>query len=158
MLRTNRNAEVIPFESNVVKVKLNPRDSVMTNARKLSSLPCGGTNCSAPLRYLNARKAEGDLLVYVSDNESWIDSPYYGHFGGSATATMKEWAVFKRRNPRAKLVCIDIQPYDTTQAAERRDIINVAGFSDKVFSLIADVAAGESQAGHWVRQIEDVQL
>jgi 60 kDa SS-A/Ro ribonucleoprotein len=158
MLRTNRDAEVIPFESNVVKVALNPRDSVMTNARKLSSLPCGGTNCAAPLRYLNARKARGDLLIYVSDNESWLDSPYYGHYGGNATATMQEWSVFKRRNPRAKLVCIDIQPYDATQASERDDIINVAGFSDKVFKLIADVAAGRSQAGHWVRQIEDVKL
>jgi 60 kDa SS-A/Ro ribonucleoprotein len=71
---------------------------------------------------------------------------------------MKEWAVFKRRNPQAKMVCIDIQPYDTTQAAERDDIINVAGFSDKVFGLIADVAAGRSQAGYWVSQIEDVEL
>ena len=158
MLRTNRYAEVIPFESSVVKVKLNPRDSVMTNARKLASLPCGGTNCSAPLRYLNARKASGDLLIYVSDNESWLDSPHYGSYGGSATATMQEWAVFKRRNPRAKLVCIDIQPYDTTQAKERDDVINVAGFSDKVFGLIADVARGEAQAGYWVRQIEDVEL
>ena len=158
MLRTNRLTQVVPFESKVVKVALNPRDSVMTNARKLANLPQGGTNCAAPLRHLNARRARGDLVIYVSDNESWLDSPYYGRCGGSATATMKEWAVFKRRNPQAKMVCIDIQPYDTTQAAERDDIINVAGFSDKVFGLIADVAAGRSQAGYWVSQIEDVEL
>ena len=34
---------------------------------------------------------------------------------------------------RAKLVCIDIQPYGTTQAKSRPDIINVGGFSDAVF-------------------------
>ena len=38
------------------------------------------------------------------------------------------------RNPRARLVCIDLQPYATTQAAERDDILNVGGFSDQVFT------------------------
>ena len=66
---------MLPFESKVVDVTLNPRDSVMTNAKVLSSLPAGGTNCSAPLAELNRRKATGDLLIYVSDNESWVDSP-----------------------------------------------------------------------------------
>jgi hypothetical protein len=56
VLRKNPKAEVIPFESDVVKVRLNPRDSVMTNAEKLARLPCGGTNCSAPLRFLNRRR------------------------------------------------------------------------------------------------------
>ncbi len=39
ILRKNPTAEVIPFESDVVKVALNPRDSIMTNAQKLASLP-----------------------------------------------------------------------------------------------------------------------
>lgn len=159
ILRQNPSAEVIPFESNIVKCRLNPRDSVMTNAKKLSSLPAGGTNCSAPLRHLNATKAQGDLIVYVSDNESWLDSPNYGRYGGaSATETMKEWHLFQSRNPQAKMICIDIQPYATTQAAERADIINVAGFSDQVFQLIADVANGRSSEDHWVKQIEKMTL
>ncbi|MCA9097650.1 MAG: TROVE domain-containing protein, partial [Planctomycetaceae bacterium] len=116
VLRQNPSAEVIPFESQIVKVMLNPRDSVMTNAAKLAALPCGGTNCSAPLRHLNDRKARGDLVVYVSDNESWIDSPHYGHWGGGPTCTMQEWSKFKVRNPEAKMVCIDLQPASTTQA------------------------------------------
>src|SRR5690606_16597153 len=49
ILRRNPQAEVIPFESEVVNCRLNPRDTVLTNAQKLSSLRCGGTNCSAPL-------------------------------------------------------------------------------------------------------------
>jgi 60 kDa SS-A/Ro ribonucleoprotein len=158
VLRKNPQAEVIPFESNVVTCRLKPRDSVLTNAQKLASLPCGGTNCSAPLRHLNRKKAQGDLLIYVSDNESWIDSPHYGFFGGGATATMKEWSTFKQRNPRAQMVCIDIQPYATTQAAERADITNVGGFSDQVFRLIADVAHGRSEADHWVNEIERTRL
>ncbi len=158
MLRRNPDTVVIPFESNVVNVTLNPRDSVMTNATKLASLPCGGTNCSAPLRHLNQRKAQGDLIIYVSDNESWVDSPHYGHWGGGATQTMQQWAAFKRRSPQARMVCIDIQPYDTTQAKERKDIVSVGGFSDQVFSLIADVARGATKPDDWVSQMEAMRL
>lgn len=158
ILRRNPSAEVLPFESKAVPVRLNPRDSVLTNAQLLASLPQGGTNCSAPLAYLNQRNANGDLVVYVSDNESWLDTPQHGRCGGSATATMAEWAKFKQRNPRAKMICIDLQPASTTQVAERKDIMNVAGFSDQVFTLIADVAAGRSGEDHWVREIEKMKL
>jgi 60 kDa SS-A/Ro ribonucleoprotein len=158
VLRRNPRAEVIPFESDVVKVRLNPRDSVMTNAAKLAKLPCGGTNCSAPLRFLNKRRAQGDLVIYVSDNESWVDAPHYGRFGGSATETMKEWANFRQRNPEARMVCIDVQPYATVQAKERPDILNIGGFSDQVFAVIAEFARGELGADHLVGVIEAVAL
>ncbi len=157
--RKNRDAEIIPFESKAItNFRLNPRDSVMTNAQKLVKLPAGGTNCSAPLEYVNRQKATGDMIIYVSDNESWIDSPGYGNWGGgSATKTMKEWSAFKVRNPKAKMVCIDVQPYTTTQAKEREDIVNVGGFSDQVFDLIAAVAEGGT-GGHWVDVIEKVVI
>ncbi|HEX5085726.1 MAG TPA: RNA-binding protein [Blastocatellia bacterium] len=158
VLRRNPGAEVIPFESKALEVSLNPRDSVMTNAEKLASLPCGGTNCSAPLALLNRRKAQGDLVIYVSDNESWIDAPRYGVFGGGATETMKQWAAFKRRNPRARMICIDIQPYGTVQAKERPDILNVGGFSDQVFDLIVEFAGGRLSDDHWTGVIEAVEL
>jgi 60 kDa SS-A/Ro ribonucleoprotein len=158
VLRKNQYAEVIPFESKVVEVRLNPRDSIMTNAQKLSNLPCGGTNCSAPLEFLNRRRAEGDLVIYVSDNESWVDAPQYGRFGGSATATMKEWSNFRQRNPGARMVCIDIQPYGTVQAKERHDILNIGGFSDQVFDVIAEFANGNLNANHWVGVIENIEL
>ena len=158
VLRKNSQAEVIPFESNVVRVRLNPRDSVMTNAAKLAKLPAGGTNCSAPLAFLNKQNAKGDLVIYVSDNESWVDAPHYGRFGGSATATMQEWSRFRNRNPGALMVCIDMQPYGTVQVKERRDILNVGGFSDQVFELIAEFANGNLNADHWVGVIENYEL
>jgi 60 kDa SS-A/Ro ribonucleoprotein len=158
VLRQNPRAEVIPFESNVVEVNLNPRDSVMTNAEKLAKLPAGGTNCSAPLHFLNQRRAKGDLVIYVSDNESWIDAPHYGRFGGSVTQTMKEWAQFGQRNPGARMVCIDVQPYGTVQAKERDDILNVGGFSDHVFDVIAEFARGELNADHWIGTIESIAI
>ncbi|MEP7338496.1 MAG: TROVE domain-containing protein [Acidobacteriota bacterium] len=158
IVRRNPQAEVIPFSDDVVKCSLNARDSVMTNAEKLASLPSGGTNCSAPLRELNRRKAEGDLVIYVSDNESWVDGSARGYMAERASATTEQWAEFKRRNTQARLVCIDIQPYSTTQAQERADILNVGGFSDQVFDVIAEFAAGRLEADHWIGVIESVTL
>lgn len=158
VMRRNPETEVIPFHQSVVPCRLNPRDSVMTNAKKLSKLPSGGTNCSAPLKSLNDRKATGDLIIYVSDNESWIDTSAQRWSAEMATETMNQWSQFKRRSPNAKMVCIDIQPYGTTQAREQDDIINVGGFSDQVFRLLADVAHGRFHAGHWVAEMEKMRI
>ncbi|MFZ2990651.1 vWA domain-containing protein [Ideonella sp.] len=153
LVRKNRSALVLPFEQAVVRLALNPRDSVMSNAAKLASVGGGGTNVSAPLAQLNQQRAQVDLVVIVSDNESWIDSRRHG-----ATETMLQWAVLKKRCPQARLVCVDLQPGASTQAAEQADVMNVGGFSDAVFGMIAAFAHGASGAEHWMRVIEDVTL
>jgi 60 kDa SS-A/Ro ribonucleoprotein len=56
------------------------------------------------------------------------------------------------------MVCIDMQPYGTVQVKERRDILNVGGFSDQVFELIAEFANGNLNADHWVGVIENYEL
>ena len=71
---------------------------------------------------------------------------------------MAEWAKLKARNGRAKLVCIDIQPYGTTQAAEREDVLNIGGFSDAVFDQVAAFAEGRMGPDHWVGEIRSVSL
>ena len=155
ILRKNTDAEVIPFNDRPVPVELNPRDSVMTNAAKLAALPQGGTNCSAPLAHLNERGAKGEMIVYVSDNESWLDAPRAMARG---TATMIEWNRFKTRSPDARLVCIDLQPYGTTQAKERDDILNVGGFSDQVFETVAEFGSRRLAGEHWTSVIESVEI
>lgn len=159
VMRSNPDTVVVPFSDRLTPCELNPRDSVMTNAEKLMRLPSGGTNCSLPLKHLNDSKSKGDLIIYVSDNESWMDSPFHGRWGGGgATETMKQWMAFKYRNPNAKMICIDIQPYGTTQAKEQTDIINVGGFSDYVFQLIADVSGGRFSLNHWVNEIQQMRI
>ena len=145
----------------VVKMprRLNPLDSVMTNAELLAGLPSGGTACSAPLRNLNERREKGDLVVYVSDNMSWADFGLVKTgYGTRGTVMAEEWMRFRARNPAAKLVLIDIQPYGTTQVAERPDVLNVGGFSDAVFNIVSLFAKGELGANHWVGEIERVTL
>ena len=136
------------------KARLEARDTILTNAAKLEALGGGGTNCSAPLAALNAARQAPDLVIFVSDNQSWVDARQ----DGQATAMMAEWAQLKARNRAAKLVCIDIQPYGTTQAMERSDILNVGGFSDAVFDVVASFAEGKLGADHWVGEIEKIAI
>ncbi len=165
-IRRNPTAEVIPFSDDVVKLPhaLNPLDSIATNAQLLASLPSGGTACSAPLRALNQSHARGDLVIYVSDNMSWADfarSPSAGHGVGAGTrptVMAEEWDLFSRRNPGAKLVLIDLQPYASTQVQDRADVLNVGGFSDSVFDVVSLFAKGNLDAAHWVGAIEAVSL
>lgn len=153
VLRHHPQARVLPFERDVVNVALDPQCSVMHNAQKLAAVGGGGTNCAAPLRKLLAERARVDLVIMVSDNESWIGKSRHG-----STATMECWAELKKSNPLARLVCIDLQPYGTTQAAERDDILNVGGFSDDVFTVIDNFVNGRYGSAHWLEEIESVTL
>jgi 60 kDa SS-A/Ro ribonucleoprotein len=56
------------------------------------------------------------------------------------------------------LVCIDIAPHGTTQARDDADVLNVGGFSDAVFDILAAFAAGQLAAGHWLGEIESIAL
>ena len=151
-MRKNPDAEVLPFENKVVSLR-SPRDTVMTNAEKLAKVGGGGTNCSAPIAFLNDTGSKGDLVIFVSDNESWIDAS-----NARGTALLQQWELFKQRNPRAKLVCLDVQPNRTTQARDRNDILNIGGFSDHVFTLIEQFAGDRLDAPHWVEVIEQIAL
>jgi 60 kDa SS-A/Ro ribonucleoprotein len=153
IMRKNPAAVVLPFNTEVVKVQLNARDTIVTNAQKLAAIAGGGTTCSAPLAQLNRRKAAGDLVIFISDNESWADRK-----SGRGTAMMQEWNAFRQRNPQARLVCIDLQPSSTTQAAESQDVLNIGGFSDAVFDLVAQFAGGQATPDHWVNAIESIAL
>ncbi|WP_438729780.1 TROVE domain-containing protein [Parasphingorhabdus sp. DH2-15] len=152
VLRKNPSATLMPFEQHVVSVDLKPFARVAVNAKRLSQIGGGGTNVSAPLALLNKREADVDLVIIVSDNESWVDDNRYG-----ATETMRQWQKLKSRNPKAKLVCIDLQPYGTTQAKERKDILNVGGFSDAVFDTIARFAS-DVEKQDWVHEIEEMEI
>ena len=55
-----------------------------------------------------------------------------------------------------KLVCVDIQPYGLTQAPERDDILNIGGFSDAVFNVVASYLGDD--AARFVAEVESIEL
>jgi 60 kDa SS-A/Ro ribonucleoprotein len=152
--RVNPQTQILPFAESVKRLRLNARDSVMTQAQQMAALLGGGTKVSAPLAELNAKRAQLDLVVIVSDNQSWADTR-----GNGGTETMRQWAQIKQRCPTARLVCIDLQPYATSQTVESADVMHVGGFSDAVFDLLAQGSAGGgAKAARWVERIEAIAL
>jgi 60 kDa SS-A/Ro ribonucleoprotein len=155
VLRKNPHARVLPFSDEAVEVSIDPERSVLANADVLAALPSGGTNCSAPLARINKSKAPADLVIFVSDNESWIDSSSWALL--TATETLRQWSILRQRNPGARLVCIDLVPNRTIQAPDRRDILNLGGFSDEIFESIAAFVSG-ADSRSWVERIRSIEL
>jgi 60 kDa SS-A/Ro ribonucleoprotein len=153
ILRCNPGAEVIAFDDRLWPMTLDARAGVVANTEALARTGGGGTATSLPLAWLNGREARGDLVLYLSDNQSWLDSHRHG-----ATETLRQWEAFRAHNPEARLVCVDLQPYAGSQAPSRGDILNVGGFSDAVFEVIARFARGEHAGEHWVAAIEAVEV
>lgn len=154
LLRRNPGARVIPFEGVVCSVKVKASDTIMANARILASVGGGSTDCAAPLALLNKEKAGVDVVVFVSDYESWSGSYTYQTRG---TQMAEQWALLKRRNPNAKLVCIDITPHATTQVNDQQDVLNIGGFSDAVYNVM-EAFVSSPVSGHWTDAIDNVQL
>ncbi|HET9484387.1 MAG TPA: TROVE domain-containing protein, partial [Xanthomonadales bacterium] len=90
MLAANPGAVVLPFNDQVRSWTGRSR-SVAQTAEALAQLLGGGTNVSAPLAELVRRNMAPDLIVIVSDNQSWIDARQHG-----ATETLRQWEKLKQ--------------------------------------------------------------
>ena len=160
ILRRNPDSVVIPFDTSAYDAKMDPNDSILSIAERLAKYGGGGTDCSLPLVAANQKHAKRKFagIVLVSDNESWVGTGRHG-----STGVMTAWEAFvanqrklagKEANP--KLVCIDLQPYQTVQACERADIMNIGGFSDAVFNVISAFLADNNQ--RVVAEVEAIEL
>tara|TARA_R110002049_G_scaffold285698_4_gene467055 strand:- start:215237 stop:216913 length:1677 start_codon:yes stop_codon:yes gene_type:complete len=170
ILRRNPDSVVIPFDTQAYKVKVDPSDSILSLSARLSKYGGGGTDCSLPFVEANTRYAKQAFagIVLVSDNESWITSGRrYGYGQNGSTGVMTQWEKFKKTQRGhgivdPKLVCIDIQPYGTSQAAgsatgrDDNSILNIGGFSDTVFNVVSSFL--ENDASRFVREVESVEL
>lgn len=154
VLRRNPLSKVLPFGVKVHDIAINPLDSVMKNTTRLASLLGGGTACSKPLEALNTAKANVDVIVFISDYESWADT----RLDAKRTAMMLEWEIIKERNPAAKMICIDLTPQGTSQVEYSPDILRIGGFSDAVYHLMRDFINGKLGHKHWVETVESIKI
>lgn len=152
ILRKNPHSQVIPFADKVKIVDLNPRDTVISNSQKLSSMSRGGTNCSAPLSYLNEKNVDVDWVFLISDNQSWLG------LSKLETPFISEWKKLKKNNKDAKLVCLDICPYETSQVCKSPEIFNIGGFSDSVFTVVDNFFKNKLTPNYWLDVIEKITL
>jgi 60 kDa SS-A/Ro ribonucleoprotein len=164
ILRRNPDSVVVPFDTVAYEARLDPQDTILSLAERLAKYGGGGTDCSLPLVQANGKYAKRRFAgcVLVSDNESWVYRNRALAYGGNgATGVLTEWQTFVANQRRLgvsspKLVCIDIQPYGSTQAPERDDILNIGGFSDAVFQVVASYLGDD--AGRFVAEVEAIEL
>jgi len=156
LVRKNPTAMVLPFDTQLHPLRLNPMDSIMTNAAALAKFGGGGTCCELPLRAaINGWAGDGRCraVIYISDNESWFGPRY-----GRTTGLEYHWDTFKRQHPGCKLVCIDLVPNSSVQVQDRPDVLNVGGFSDAVFEVVSNFLEGRHGADYWVQTIESIDF
>ncbi len=160
ILRRNPDSVVIPFDTSAYDAKIDPNDSILSIAERLAKYGGGGTDCSLPLVAANQKHAKRKFagIVLVSDNESWAGTGRHG-----STGVMTAWEAFVANQRKLagkeaapKLVNIDLQPYQTVQACERADIMNIGGFSDSVFNVISAFLADNNQ--RFVAEVEAIEL
>jgi 60 kDa SS-A/Ro ribonucleoprotein len=167
ILRRNPDSVIIPFDTQAYDAKVDPSDSILSLSERLAKYGGGGTDCSIPLREANARHSKRKFAgcVLVSDNESWVYSNRaFAHGANGSTGVMTEWQEFVKNQVRLqggniqgpKLVCINIQPYGSTQAPERSDILNIGGFTDAVFNVVAAYLGDD--ANRFVAEVESIEL
>ena len=153
VLAKHPGAIVLPFNDRVRPWGRPKSNTVIETAEALAKLLGGGTAVSAPIAELNRMGVAPDTVVIVSDNQSWID-----HRNGRETATEIEWRKLRGRNPDARLVCIDLQPYANTQSPDDASVLNVGGFGDEVWQVIAGFSHGLQANKHFVDAVERIDL
>lgn len=161
LLRRNPGSVVIPFDTAAYQTEIGPDEPILDLAARLARYGGGGTDCSLPLADANDRLAGRRFAgcVLVSDMESWVGDGRHG-----STAVMTQWQAFTANQVRLhgpeyagpKLVCINLQAYATTQAPERLDVLNVGGFSDAVFGVVASFVADRPE--RFVGEVEAIEL
>jgi 60 kDa SS-A/Ro ribonucleoprotein len=163
VLRRNPDSVVIPFDTQAYRAGVTADMPILALAARLAQFGGGGTDCSLPLAEALRSCADTAFAgcVLVSDNQSWV-----GQGRGGSTAMLTAWEAFAANQrrlraagsplPEPRLVCIDVQPYGTTQAPERGDVLNVGGFSDAVFAVVAAFLG--NNAGRFLAEVEAVEL
>jgi 60 kDa SS-A/Ro ribonucleoprotein len=160
ILRRNPGSLIVPFDTQAHAFAVQPGETILGMAGRLARYGGGGTNCALPLAEANTNHRKRPFVgcVLLSDNESWVGSGRSG-----ATGVVTQWERFRGQQlllsggqvpPR--LVCIDLQPYGTAQAPDREDILNVGGFSDAVFDVVAGFLRNDEHG--FVAEVEAIEL
>ncbi|MBY0525768.1 MAG: TROVE domain-containing protein [Gemmataceae bacterium] len=161
ILRRNPGSVIVPFDTTAHKAEVRADDTILSLAERLAKYGGGGTDCSLPLAEANGtlRSQPFAGCVLVSDMEAWVRVGQNG-----STPVMTQWQAFVKNQARLhaadfagpKLVCINLQPNAATQAPERSDILNIGGFSDAVFNVVAAFLGDDAE--RFVREVEAIQL
>lgn len=109
------------------------------------------TNGYKVIEDLVSRRVKVDKVMMFTDCQMW-DTGRGAHMQRSVSAV---WEEYKRIAPEAKLYLFDLAGYGTTPLdIRRKDVYLIAGWSDKVFDVLAAIENGSNA----VAEIEKIGL
>ena len=125
------------------KVVQLPRNQILANVMALHQREGEvgySTNGWKVLDWLCVEKHKVDKIMMFTDCQLW-DSMEGSHTGQLG----KLWAQYKTINPTAKLYLFDMAGYGTTPLRiQSNDVHLIAGWSDKIFNVLAAIEQGEN--------------
>jgi 60 kDa SS-A/Ro ribonucleoprotein len=165
-LAKNPGTVVLPFENRVYGPQsVSADNTVIENTRKLASFYGGGTSVEAPFNVIchpdNSDTFDDTaVIIMVSDYESWCPAvnTLSRYYATNHTQMLVKWREFLAGHPNCKLVCIDLAPNTTLQAPDEPGVLNIGGFSDETFNMIARFVKGELGGTYWVDEVKRIEL
>ncbi len=150
LFKASRDAVVLPFRDQVIHVKLNPRDSLMTVAGQINALVSGGTAVSAPISVLLDEEVKVDTFIGITDNIEWA-TDQSGRSGFLAV-----WREYKRKvAPQVRAFLLTIAPYQHAVAPPSEpDVHFIYGWNDTVLKFISLATGGQGGQVDAVRAME----
>ena len=164
-VRRAADVRVVAFGQTLEEVRIDPAIPALKLAEDLGKKDLGGTDCSLPFVWLNQNKVDADLVILISDDQSWIDdrgisSTALGYVNakknvaGSPAKAQLEWNAYRAKRQDAKLVCLNLQPYETSQLVPAPHTLCIGGWSDSVFRVINRFLRGSFKTDAFVEEIE----
>lgn len=129
-----------------------PQKSILANADELHRREGEvgySTNGHYVLLDLLQRNIQADKIMLFTDCQLW-DSHY-----GQAGAMQQVWSAYRQKFPEAKLYLFDLAGYGNTPVStNKQNVFFLAGWSDKVFDVLASLEGGSSA----IDEIEKIDL
>ena len=121
-----------------------PSDNVLQNTVNMTKLEGEvgyGTNGYEVIRWLIDQKREMDKVMLFTDCQLWDSNSRYGDH-----SLPEYWKQYKEMvAPNARLYIFDLAGYGQSPISmERDDVFCIAGWSDKVFDILAALERGKS--------------
>ena len=166
ILKRNPDAKVTAFSESLFHRDLNPRDSISTITQKIKGNGFhGSTRWDVAIAWALENKEKFDAIIWVSDMEANMDSlrspgRNYG-WGGDSTYAQDLIERYRRTvNKDVKIITINMAANGGHAQVDGEfdpNILQVAGFSDHVFDVIASFMKAK-ESGHWVKMISTLKI
>lgn len=125
MLKTEPNAELICFDTNLVETKIGRRTSLDEAINKTPQ--GGGTDCAVPLLYALQNKRLYDSIVILTDSETWA--------GKQHAVTALEF--YRRKVPGVKVVEVALESNSYSSMPNNdKNVLRCVGFDSALIEVV----------------------